>query len=105
MYNYKYDITFDARDIEDKERVRLKFCGVDCIAEYHLNGVKIGEMKIDPNKNKITREVLSEAIRRYAPYAEYLPSSPYLSPQVLKKTLERTHERMPIRKQISRRAV
>ncbi len=57
----------------------------------------ISEMKIDPNKNKITREVLPEAIRMYAPYAEYLPSSPYLSPQVLKKTLERTREKTPIR--------
>lgn len=66
--------------------------------ECDVHYSSISKMAIDPNKNKITREVLPEAIRKYAPYSEYLPSSPYLSPTVLKKTLERTREQTPIRK-------
>ncbi len=33
----------------------------------------------DPNKNRITREVIPEVLERLDPYREYLPSSPYVS--------------------------
>lgn len=33
----------------------------------------------DPNKNRITREVIPEVLKRLDPYREYLPSSPYVS--------------------------
>lgn len=56
----------------------------------------ISHVKIDPNRNKITREVLPEVIRNYAPYSEFLPSSPYLSPKAIDKTLTRTREQIPV---------
>ena len=40
-YEWWYSRTFDAPDI--RENVYLVFEGVDCIAEYFLNGEKIGE--------------------------------------------------------------
>ena len=33
----------------------------------------------DPNKNRITREIIPEVLKRLDPYREYLPSSPYVS--------------------------
>ena len=40
-YEWIYERTFEAP--EEKENVYLVFEGVDCIADYYLNGVKIGE--------------------------------------------------------------
>lgn len=37
------------------------------------------DIKRDPNKNRITREVIPKVIERLDPYREYLPSSPYVS--------------------------
>lgn len=38
-------------------------------------------MKIDPNQNRVTREVLPQVVRRLDPHRPYLPSSPYISPE------------------------
>ncbi|OCT12062.1 hypothetical protein A8709_29860 [Paenibacillus pectinilyticus] len=37
----------------------------------------------DPNVNRITRTVLPQVIQQYDPHRAYLPSSPYLSPEVI----------------------
>ncbi|MGA3323351.1 MAG: sugar-binding domain-containing protein [Terriglobia bacterium] len=37
---------------------------------------------LDPAHNKINREVLPEVVFRCDPYRQYLPSSPYISPEV-----------------------
>ena len=37
---------------------------------------------IDPNDNRITREVFPQVIARHDPYRPYLPSSPYIAPAV-----------------------
>ena len=38
---------------------------------------------LDPAHNKITREVLPQVIAQCDPYRPYLPSSPYMSPEVI----------------------
>jgi beta-mannosidase len=38
---------------------------------------------LDPAHNKINREVIPEAVFRCDPYRQYLPSSPYISPEVV----------------------
>ncbi|MCL2299641.1 MAG: glycoside hydrolase family 2, partial [Firmicutes bacterium] len=42
---------------------------------------------LDPNDNALTRKVLPEAVARCDPARPYLPSSPYESPEVIKKGL------------------
>lgn len=37
---------------------------------------------LDPSINRITREVLPQVVNRLDPYRPYLPSSPYISPEV-----------------------
>ena len=39
-------------------------------------------MRVDPNRDRTTREVLARAIAAHDPVRDYLPSSPYLSPAV-----------------------
>jgi len=43
---------------------------------YYLSG-------LDPAHNKITREILPQAVFQCDPYRPYLPSSPYMSPEVI----------------------
>ena len=43
---------------------------------YYFNG-------LDPAHNKITREVLPQVVFQCDPYRPYLPSSPYMSPEVI----------------------
>lgn len=38
----------------------------------------------DPNVNSITRNLLPQVIQQYDPHRAYLPSSPYLSPEVIR---------------------
>ncbi len=38
---------------------------------------------LDPNTDRLSREVLREAVRWCDPYRDYLPSSPYMSPEVV----------------------
>ncbi len=40
--------------------------------------------KKDPNKNRITREIIPNILARFDPYREYLPSSPYVSEEAYK---------------------
>ncbi len=40
---------------------------------------------LDPAKNKINREVIPDVVFRCDPYRPYLPSSPYISPEVAAK--------------------
>lgn len=55
----------------------LLWCGDnECDMFYHMAG-------LNPNNNQITRKVLPEAIARCDPYRNYLPSSPYMSPEVI----------------------
>ena len=42
-YDFTYERTFCLTDEELKKTYKLRFEGVDCIAEYFLNGKKIGE--------------------------------------------------------------
>jgi beta-mannosidase len=38
--------------------------------------------RLDPNENRITREILPQVVRRCDPWRPYLPSSPYIAPAV-----------------------
>ncbi len=40
---------------------------------------------IDPNLDRLSREVLPQVIRRLDPWRPYLPSSPYLSPELMRR--------------------
>lgn len=40
---------------------------------------------IDPNTDRISREVLAAVVRQYDPFCPYLPSSPYVSPEVMRR--------------------
>ncbi len=39
---------------------------------------------MDPNKNRITREVLPEVIAKYDPYRPYIPSSPFYDSEIVR---------------------
>jgi len=41
-------------------------------------------MGIDPNTDKISRQVLAEVVRRQDPFRSYLPSSPYVGPEAMR---------------------
>lgn len=43
FYRWRYERTFDAPEREEGERVFLRFKGVDCFAEYALNGIPFGK--------------------------------------------------------------
>lgn len=56
----------------------------------------IGMNHIDPNSDRISREVLPTAVREHDPFRPYLQSSPYVSPTVFangfdKKTMPEVH--------------
>ncbi|MGE5532073.1 MAG: glycosyl hydrolase 2 galactose-binding domain-containing protein [Bacteroidota bacterium] len=38
---------------------------------------------VDPNTDRLSREVLREVVRQHDPFRDYLPSSPYMSPEVI----------------------
>lgn len=42
-------------------------------------------MNIDPNTDKISRQVLAEVVRELDPFRPYLPSSPYVSEEVMRR--------------------
>jgi beta-mannosidase len=42
-------------------------------------------MGIDPNTDKISRQVLAEVVRQHDPFRSYLPSSPYVGPEVMRR--------------------
>ncbi len=47
-----------------------------------------GGVSFDPNRNRITREVLPQAVLRHDPGRPYLASSPWCSPKAWQKSLE-----------------
>ena len=48
-----------------------------------------GRTHLDPNDDRITRGVLPDAVRRLDPFRSYLPSSPYVSPEVFERGFDR----------------
>ena len=38
---------------------------------------------VDPNTDRLSREILREVVRQHDPFRDYLPSSPYMSPEVI----------------------
>jgi len=64
----------------------------DCLRTWH-------QMKeVDPNQNRITREVLPQVLRRLDPRRPFLPSSPWYSPAAVKLSgsdLGRTESLLP----------
>jgi beta-mannosidase len=53
--------------------------GNECDAAYCWSG-----LGIDPNTDRMSREVLPEAVRRFDPKRPYLPNSPWLSPEAIR---------------------
>ncbi len=47
-----------------------------------------GSSGVDPNTNVLTRQVLPEVIRQEDPRRPYLPSSPYIAPEAMRKGLQ-----------------
>lgn len=45
--------------------------------------------EMDPNDDRISRRVLPDVVRRLDPFRPYLPSSPYVGPEVMKKGSEK----------------
>ncbi len=58
-YDWWYKKEFDLPDVDKDEHVFLNFHGVDCIAEYYLNGVKVYESDnaLISHRFEITRNV------------------------------------------------
>ena len=46
---------------------------------------------VDPNTDRLSREVLREVVRQHDPFRDYLPSSPYMSPEVIQSGEPRKH--------------
>lgn len=64
------------------------WCGDNECDEFYV------EQGLDPANNKITRELLPEIVHLCDPYRDYLPSSPYLSPQTIaRKNIQLAPER------------
>lgn len=87
-WEWWYERSFTAPD--ERENVYLVFCGVDCIAEYFLNGEKIGESKnafirhefevgtkLKDGENTVAVHIFSPAA--YAHYRPFDISSIYFS--------------------------
>jgi len=49
----------------------------------------IGMDHIDPNTDRISREILKDVVRELDPMRPYLPSSPYVSPEVFQKGFDK----------------
>lgn len=54
-----------------------------------------GREQIDPNTNRLTREVLPRVLERLDPHRAYLPSSPYVSPSLFALPSDQRHTHMP----------
>jgi beta-mannosidase len=44
---------------------------------------------VDPNTDRLSRQVLPDAVRRLDPFRPYLPSSPYYSPELVRRGIPR----------------
>ena len=92
-----YPITDDFLDIIRKEAVAVvrKLRNHPSLAlwagDNEVDGAYLFH-GLDPAHNKINREVIPEVVFRCDPYRQYLPSSPYISPEVVAAG---THKLMP----------
>lgn len=78
LYSWWYEREFDAPPIDKNERAFLKFCAVDCFAEYFVNGTLIGKSNnalieyefevtnaIKPGKNTLCVHIKSPIIEAW----------------------------------------
>ncbi len=87
--NYPMDETFCEALRDEAEAVIKRLRHHACLflwagdneVDYLVGGYK------DPNTNILTREILPRVIDRLDPMRDYLPSSPYLSPEVYAKKM------------------
>ena len=78
------EVRKEANNIVQKLRVHPSlalWCGNNEIDYYF---VKMYKKAIDPRFDKISREVLPTAVWEFDPVRDYLPSSPYVSPECFK---------------------
>jgi len=87
MADAVYPITYDFLDLIRQEAVAV----VSKLRNHPSLALWTGDNEVDgaylfhgldPAHNKINREVLPEVVFRCDPYRAYLPSSPYISPEV-----------------------
>ncbi len=96
-YEWWYESHFDAPDLGDCKRVKLHFEGVDCFAEYYINGTLIGTSedalipiefditdKLD-NTNKLEVRIKSAMIAAYnTEYETYvIKNSWHIDPEAI----------------------
>ena len=85
---YPQDEAFLATMREEAESVVRKLRNHPCIAlwagDNECDEASLWSGRLDPNANRITREVLPHVVRRCDPWRPYLPSSPYMAPEVFK---------------------
>jgi len=83
---YPQDEAFLAVMREEAESVVRKLRNHPCIAlwagDNECDEASLWSGRLDPNANRITREVLPQVVRRCDPWRPYLPSSPYMAPEV-----------------------
>ncbi len=76
FYDFKYELTFDGTSISEGERAYLNFGGVDCFADYFLNGKYLGHTEnaliehrfditelLKPGKNELSVEIFSPLLQ------------------------------------------
>jgi len=84
LYPIDGEFLNEVREEAKKVALRLRnhaclalYCGDnECDYGYNLFG-------IDPAKNRITRETLPDTLFLYDPHREYIPSSPYYTPEII----------------------
>jgi len=83
---YPQDEAFLATMREEAESVVRKLRNHPSIAlwagDNECDEASLWSGRLDPNANRITREVLPQVVRRCDPWRPYLPSSPYMAPAV-----------------------
>ncbi len=85
---YPQDGEFAKRMEEEAIKVIKRLRGHSCIALWSGDNESDSRwfiwesLKIDPNSNKLTRQLLPEILRQQDPARPYLPSSPFVSPGV-----------------------
>ncbi|MDR3692950.1 MAG: hypothetical protein P4L46_26455 [Fimbriimonas sp.] len=85
---YPQDAEFQTRLAEEARetarRLRQHACLVLWAGDNECDEARIAVgLGLDPNDNVLTRKVLPDVLRDEDPFRPYLPSSPYLSPEVL----------------------
>jgi len=89
---YPQDDAFLARVRAEAEKVVRRLRNHPCLVLWagdNENDVFYLARGLDPNANRLTRQVLPEVCRQWDPYRPYLPSSPYVSPEVVRRADQR----------------